>query len=427
MRHPTVRFPSRVLHHRLTLRRERKVRAQDGLPLLAVLGPGLLAGLSDDDPAGITTYAVLGSEQGYRMLWVLALATVALIVFHELGARMGLATGKGLVAVIRERQGVRIAGFVAAVLVVANTGTMCAELAGVALGAQMLGGIPPIASVPVACVVLGALVLGESFARIEHVLLALTAIFAAYVVSGLLAHPDWGATAKGLVVPTLPDDRRALYLAVATIGTTLAPWGLAFIQSYAADKRLPPSALRYERIDVISGAVLTGVIGAFVVMASAATLHGTRVDDATDLAEGLRPLAGDLAPTIFAAGFLGAALLAAAVVPLSTAFSVSEAAGRRGHLDDTPREAPVFYGAFLAVTLVAAVIVVAPGSPLLTILVASQALNAVLLLAVLPLLITAASDRGAMATLALGRAGRTTAWLLFALIAASVVALGVLA
>ena len=173
------------------------------------------------------------------------------------------------------------------------------------------------------------LVLRGSFHRVEHILLALSAVFVAYILSGFLAHPDLGATAKGLVVPQMPLTRDAVLVAVATVGTTIAPWGLAFIQSYAVDKRLHIKDLRYERIDVIVGAVLTGVIGLFVVVACAATLHaqGTTINDAGDAARALKPLAGHLASTLFGLGFLGAALLAAAIVPLSTAYSVAESAG----------------------------------------------------------------------------------------------------
>ena len=151
------------------------------------------------------------------------------------------------------------------------------------------------------------------------------------MISGVLAHPDWGAAAKGLVVPSMPLNREAVLVAVATIGTTLAPWGLAFIQSYAVDKKLQIKDLRYERIDVIVGAVLTGVIGFFVVIACAATLHvqGIDINDASDAARALEPLAGDTAATLFGLGFLGAALLAAAIVPLSTAYSVSETFGEK--------------------------------------------------------------------------------------------------
>jgi Mn2+/Fe2+ NRAMP family transporter len=273
------------------------------------------------------------------------------------------------------------------------------------------------------------LVLRGSFHRVEHVLLALSSVFVAYVVSGFLAHPDWGATARGLVVPSMPLTRDAVLVAVATVGTTLAPWGLAVIQSYAVDKRLQVKDLRYERVDVVVGAVLTGVIGLFVVVACAATLHpaGVEVNNARDAAKALEPLAGDLAATLFGLGFLGAALLAAAVVPLSTAYSISEALGRRADLDDTFAEARSFYLSFGVVVLVAAAIVLIPGAPLIQLLFLTQALNAVLLLVVLPFIRSLARDPELMGEHALGARGRWVTGIALCLIAASVLALGILA
>jgi NRAMP (natural resistance-associated macrophage protein)-like metal ion transporter len=362
--------------------------------LMAVLGPGLLAGLSDDDPAGITTYSILGADFGYRLLWVLALSTVALIVFHDLAARTGVVTGKGLVRLVRERYGRGPTQVALTALVVANVGTICAEFAGVAAGMQLLTGTSRYLSVPFAAVAVSVLVLKGSFRRVEHVLLALSGVFVAYVVSGFLAHPDWGAAARGLVVPSLPLTRHGVLTAVATIGTTLAPWGLAFIQSYAVDKRLQVKDLRYERIDVVSGAVLTGVIGVFIIVASAATLHahGLHIHDARDAAIALRPLAGSAAETLFGLGLIGAALLAAAVVPLSTAYSVAEAFNRPCDLNDTFAEARVFYGTYAGSAMVAVTLVLIPGAPLIPILFLSQALNAVLLLAILPFLRALARD-----------------------------------
>jgi NRAMP (natural resistance-associated macrophage protein)-like metal ion transporter len=396
--------------------------------LLAVVGPGLLAGLSDDDPAGIATYSILGAEYGYRLLWVLTLSTAALIVFHELGVRLGIVTGKGLLTLVRERYGARAAGLVLGALVIANTGTLCAEFAGVAAAMELLGGMSRYISVPLAAIGVSALVLRESFRHVEHFLLALSSVFVAYVISGLLAHPDWGQAAGGLVVPSIPLNRDALLVAVATVGTTLAPWGLAFIQSYAVDKRLQVKDLRYERVDVIVGALLTGVIGFFVVIACAATLHaeGISIDDASDAARALEPLAGGLASTLFALGFLGAALLAAAIVPLSTAYSVSETLGRKADLDDSFAEARSFYLAFAAVVALAAILVLIPGAPLIPILFLSQALNAVLLLVLLPFMRALGKDRELMGEHALGRADRLITGIAFALIAASVGALAVL-
>jgi NRAMP (natural resistance-associated macrophage protein)-like metal ion transporter len=427
-RHPAHRTPGRHTHWRVARRRRLLLRGGAAATLLAVVGPGLLAGLSDDDPAGIATYSILGAKYGYELLWVLTLSTAALIVFHELGVRLGIVTGKGLLTLVREQRGQRAAHVVLVALVVANTGTLCAEFAGVAAGMRLLGGMSRYLSVPLAAIGVSALVLRESFRHVEHFLLALSSVFVTYVIAGFLAHPDWGAAAKGLVVPNLPLSREGALVAVATVGTTLAPWGLAFIQSYAVDKRLRVKDLVYERVDVVVGALLTGVIGFFVVVACAATLHaqGIEIDGAGDAARALEPLAGDTAARLFGLGFVGAALLAAAIVPLSTAYSVSETLGRKADLDDSFREARAFYLSYGAVVAFAAALVLIPGAPLIQILFLSQALNAVLLLVILPFMRSLGRDRELMGSHALGRGERVATGVALVAIAASVLALAVL-
>ncbi len=396
-----------------------------GLPaFLTVAGPGILAGLSDDDPAGITTYSIMGARFGYELLWVLVLATGALVVFHELAARIGLVTGKGLLALVRERYGRPVGGIVIVALVTANVGTTAAEFAGVAASLE-LAGVSREISVPVAALAVSIVVLRGSFHRVEHVLLLLSAVFVTYVVSGILAGPDWGSVAHGLVVPSVPQERGALVVIAAAVGTTLAPWGPAFIQSYAVDKRLRADQLGAERVDVIAGAVMTGVIGAFVVIACAATLHATgrTIDDARDAATGLEPLAGNLAAGLFAVGLLGCALLAAAILPLSTAYSVSEALGREHGLDNSFRAAPVFYSAFGAVVVLGAGIVLIPGISLIGILFVSQVVNAVLLVPILVVLVRIGSDAEVMGEHRNGWKGLALACAAAAVVGLSLVAL----
>ena len=392
-----------------------------------MVGPGLLAGLSDDDPAGITTYSVLGTDYGYTFLWVLAVSTIALVLFQDLGARIGVVTGQGLAGLIRQRYGARAGVLSITALFVANVGTTTAEFAGIAAGGQIFG-VPRVISVPVAAVLVSVLVLRGGFRRVERVLLALSAVFIAYVGAGVLAGPDWGAALHGLVVPTLPTSSDAILICTATLGTTLAPWGLAFIQSYSVDKKLTPHHLGLLRVDVITGAVLTGVIGFFVVISCAATLHaqGISITDASDAAVALEPLAGRIATELFAFGLIGAALLAASILPLSTAYSVSDIAGRPAALDDSFRDAPLFYASFGAVTVIGAGLVLIPGISLVPILVGTQVINAVLLLPLLAYMSGIARDRKLMGDYAAGRVVSSTYLVVIALITICIVALGVL-
>lgn len=397
------------------------------LALTAVVGPGLLAGLSDDDPAGITTYSILGADHGYRLLWVLSLSIVALVLFQDLGARVGIATSQGLAGLVRQRFGARRAGIALGALVVANFGTTCAEFAGIAAGMELFH-VTRYVSVPVAALVVGLLVLRGDYRRIQTVLLVICSVFLTYIAAGILAHPDWGAATRGLVVPSMSVNRDVIYIATAVIGTTLAPWGLAFIQSYAVDKRLGLDDLRYVRVDVVAGSLLTGVIGFFVVVACAATLHvsGVKIHEASDAAEALKPLAGHLAAELFGVGLVGAALLAAFILPLSTAYSVAEFLGVEGALDAKWRDAPVFYATYVVVLGLAAGVILIPGAPLVPILVVSQVLNAVLLLPLLGFMYVIAKDRRLMSELSAGRPVRAMYVVCIGFIAVCIGALAVL-
>jgi len=396
------------------------------LTLLAVVGPGVLAGLSDDDPAGITTYSILGADFGYRLLWTLLISTAALVLFHDLAVRLGIATGKGLVAVIRLRYGVKAGGSSAGFLVVSNLGTTAAEMAGIAAGLE-IGGVSRYVSVPLAAVGVTTLVLVGSFHRVEIVLLVVSSVFLTYIASGILAHPHWDQAARGLVVPDLPFERHAILVATATLGTTLAPWGLAFVQSYAVDKKLKPSDWKFERIDVVGGAIATGVIGFFVVVACAETLYRnhTHINDASDAAVALAPLAGHLASTLFGVGLVGAGLLAAAILPLSTSYSVAEACGKEGRVDGSLRTEPIFFSTYIAMTVAAAAIVLIPGAPLVPILFLTQAVNAVMLLPLLAMIVHLTRDATLMGELRIGKVSAAAAWATTALIALTVAALAV--
>ena len=340
----------------------------------------------------------MGAKYGYRLLWVLVLSTLALILFQDLGARIGVVTRQGLIGLVRQKYGARSGVFSASSLILANIGTMTAEFAGIAAAGQLFG-VSKFVSVPIGALLVTFLVLRGSFGRVEKVFFLLSAVFLSYVLAGFMAHPDWGQALHGMVVPSMPFNRDAIFIATATLGTTLAPWGLAFIQSYAVDKRLTRDDLRLLRVDVWTGSLLTGVIGFFVIVTCAATLNRQGVltiSDASQAAAALEPLAGTLAKELFAIGLIGAALLAASILPLSTAYSVSDLTGRPAALDDGFTEAPLFYGTFAAITVISAGLILLPGAPLITILLWTQVLNAVLLLPLLCYMFGIARDKRLM-------------------------------
>ena len=393
---------------------------------LAVLGPGLLAGLSDDDPAGIATYSMLGADHGYRLLWIIPVSTVLLVYFHLVAVHIGAASGKGFVAIIRERWG-RGVGYVAVIgLLFANFGTICAEYAGISAAASLVG-IPSWISTPAAGILISLVVVLGSFHRVEGVLLVISSTLALYIIDGVLARPDWSLVARNSIIPNFPVNQAGWLAIAATLGTTLAPWGLAFIQSYAVDKKIKVSDLRMERIDVIIGSLLTGVIGMAIAVACAATLHpaGIHVDDARDVAISLKPLAGSFATLLFGVGLLGASLLAAAIVPLATAYSIAEGIGAPASLDLDARHFQLFYAAFIGLTVAAVSVVSLPNLPLIPLMYASQVVNAVLLPLHAIALQLLASDRAIMGESKSGKLMQYLGWFGVVLIVACIGALAV--
>jgi len=404
----------------------RRLTAARFAALLGVLGPGLLAGLSDDDPAGITTYSQLGAGFGYQLLWVLTISTVALILFQQLGARIGVVTGQGLAGLIRQRYGARAASLAIVALLLANVGTTAAEFAGIAAGAELFG-VSRYIAVPIAALAVSALVLRGNFRNVERVLLVLSAVFICYIAAAFFAKPDWGQAFQGSLVPSMPLNKDAMLIATATLGTTLAPWGLSFIQSYVVDKRLTIKDMPYLRLDVWIGALLTGIIGFFVVVTCASTLHVegvTKITDAAQAAAALEPLAGSFATGLFAIGLIGAALLAASILPLSTAYAVTDLTGQPAALDDSIKEAPLFYGTFGFVTLLAMSLVLIPGAPMVPILVLTQVLNAILLLPLLGFMYGIARDRKLMGEHIASKPMAATYIVAIVLIAICIAALG---
>ncbi len=389
--------------------------------LMAVLGPGMLAGLSDDDPAGITTYSVLGADHGYRLLWIIPASTILLVYFHLLAVQIGAASGKGFVGVIRERWGARM-GYVAVIgLLLANFGTICAEYAGISAAASLVG-IPSWISTPLAGLLISLLVVLGSFHRVEIILLLVSSTLALYVIDGVLAGPDWSLLLRSSLIPSMPINHAGWIAITATLGTTLAPWGLAFLQSYAVDKKISVANLKWERIDVVVGSLLTGVIGLAIAVACAATLHreGIHIEDAGDAAIALRPLAGSFATVLFGTGLLGASLLAAAIVPLATSYSIAEGIGAPASLDLDSHHFQYFYAAFIGLTVAAVSIVSLPSLPLIQLIYTSQVVNAVLLPLHVVALQLLANDPKVVGAARIGKLANILGWIGVLLIAACV-------
>lgn len=362
------------------------------LMFLAILGPGLITSSADNDAPGIATYSMAGSVFGFRFLWVILWITIGEVVVLEMAARMGTVTGKGFSDLVREEYGVRETFLIMLGLMVANFGTTAAQFAGIAAASELLG-VSRYIAVPIAAAAVWFLVLRGSYRHVEKVLLALASYALCYIASAILVKPDWGAIAHNFVVPTFSRDRQYLMALLATVGTTITPWGCAYMQATIADKGVRKEEYKYTRLDVSVGAVIGNIVSAFIIIATAATLYkaGIAVDSAEEAARALAPLAGPWAELLFAIGLLGASLLAASVLPLSTTYAVCEAFGWERGINRTRHEAPIFYNLYTAQIALSTLLVLIPGIPLFPLMWLSQVANAVLLPFVLLLMLRLAN------------------------------------
>lgn len=388
-----------------------KTRRVGLLAILAVIGPGIIAASAGNDAGGISTYSVAGADYGYRMLWLIPLMTLALIVVQEMAVRMGAVTGKGFAALIRERFGIRPSFFAMLALVVSNAATSVSEFAGIASAMEILG-VSRYVAVPLAAAAVWLLVVRGSYRRVEKIMLALSAVFVAYVISAFMVGPDWAEVARATVVPSVVADSGFVLLAIAMVGTTIAPWMQFFVQANVVDKGLTSRDLPLQRIDVIAGTLAAGFIAWCIVLTTGTVLHGSGegISTAADAAAALAPVAGAYAGQLFALGLLGASLLAACVLPLTASYAVCEAFGFERGIDRTWAEAPVFNGIYTFVIVFGAAFILIPGLDLVAIMVFSQVIGGVLLPFLLVFMMVIVNDRRIMGRFVNGRLGNVTGW-----------------
>ena len=415
-RAPTLDPGIRVSIRGRTLHLRRLRRAPTGVwYLLALLGPGLVAASAGDDAGGIATYSSVGAKYGYDLLWMMVLITFSLAIIQEMAARLGAATGRGLLDLVRECFGIGWALVAVVVVLLANGGVTITEFVGIGAALELFG-ISRWLSVPIAAAGVWWLVVKGSYRQAEKVFLAMTVVFFAYPIAAVLAGPDWGEVAGHAIIPTIRRDPEYLMLFVATVGTTITPYMQLFQQSAVVERGAARRYYGAERWDAYLGAVFSNLIAAFIIIATAATLHvagETEIETAAEAAQALAPVAGPYAQTLFAVGLLGASLLAAGVLPLATAYSVSEAFGFRKGVNLDFRRAPMFMGLFTALVASGAVVALIPDLPVIQLLVAIQTLNGILLPIILIFMLRLINDRRLVGDLANSRlynalAGTTT-------------------
>ena len=354
----------------------------------AVLGPGFITANVDNDAGGILTYSSAGAQFGYTLLWTMIPITLALIVVQEMCARMGVVTGKGLSDLIREEFGLRITFVIMTLLVVVNFTNVVTEFSGIA-GSMQLFHISKYVSVPVCAFIVWILVVKGDYKSVEKVFLVASVFYIAYIITGVLSGPDWHlAMIETVKLPPRSawSDKSYVYMTVAVIGTTITPWMQFYLQSSIVEKGVTVRQYKASRLDVIVGSVFTDVVAWFIVVACAATLytHGIRnIVDPSDAAGAMKPLAGQYAFILFAAGLFNASLFAASILPLSTAYVVCEGLGVESGLDKSFTEAKFFYWLYSLLLFAGAAVVLIPNFPLVSFSILSQVLNGVLLPVVL--------------------------------------------
>jgi len=365
--------------------------------VLAVVGPGFITANVDNDAGGIATYSVAGAQFGYTLLWTMIPITVALVIIQEMSSRMGAVTGKGLSDLIREEFGLRATFLLMLALVATNFGNVVSEFAGIASSFELFG-VSKYIVVPLAALVVWGIVVHGTYNSVEKVFLSASAFYVCYIVSGVLAHPDWKAAALSTVTrPESAGFRNYGYLSmiIGLAGTTIAPWMQFYLQASIVEKGVTARQYRASRLDVIIGCIFAAVVAWFIVVACAATLHTAgkyNIETGADAAQALRPLAGEYAYLLFAGGLLNASLFAACILPISTAYAVCEGLGLESGLDKRFEEAPAFYWLYTALIVFGAGVVLVPRFPLFRVMVLSQVVNGVLLPFVLVFVILLIND-----------------------------------
>jgi len=378
------------------------------LALLAIAGPGLIAANAGNDAGGILTYASAGAQFGYRTLFLMLLVTIALVVVQEMCARLGAYTGKGLGALIREQFPVRASTTAMVLLFVANAGLTVSEFGGIGAAMELLG-VSRFIAIPVALVLLWAMTVLGTYSKGERIAIALSLTFIAYPVAAILAHPNTHRVMRDLFTPQFPHSTAFLVIAVALIGTTITPYMQFYVSSAVVDKKIGPQGYPAERVDTVNGAILSNVVSIFIIIATAAAIGGSGpLSTAREAAEALRPAVGSAAPTLFGIGLLGASLLAAAVVPLSSSYAIAEAVGAERSVSNSVREAPLFFGLFTLQLVGGAAIALAPGN-LISLVVNMQVINGAISPALLVFVLILANRRSVLGAAANGPVYRAVA------------------
>ncbi|MGO9027485.1 MAG: NRAMP family divalent metal transporter [Acidimicrobiales bacterium] len=380
-------------------------RVRGFLLYLAAAGPGLIAANAGNDAGGVATYASAGAEFGYRPLFFMVLVTVGYVCVQEMVARLAAHTGKGLGALIREQFSLRLSAFAILAFAIANVGLVVTEFAGIGTAFELFG-VSRYLSVPLAAVAIWMLVMLGSYRYAERVFLLLSLVFITYPIAMVLGHPEWHQVISDTFIPHFIGSKAFILVGVALIGTTITPYIQLYTAGAVVDRGIGPEEYKYERVDAVSGAIVSDLISMFIIIATASVLGGTgALSSAAGAARALEPLAGKWAEDLFGLGLLGASALAAAVVPLSTSYALAEAVGVERSVSKSFREAPLFLGLFTGQIILGAAVVLVPGN-LFELIINTQVLEGVVTPITLMFVLVLANRRSLLGAAANGRLAR---------------------
>lgn len=365
---------------------------------LSIVGPGLVTANLDNDAGGIATYSMAGAQTGYRLMWVLIPVTIALIMFQEMSARMGIVSGKGLADLIREKFGLKVTFYSLFFLLFADIGNTMAEFAGLASAGEIFG-ITRYISVPICATLVWLLVLKSDYKRVERVFILGCSVFFTYIISGFIISPNWTEVATSIVKPDFHSiTSKDLPIMVGLLGTSITPWMQFYIQSAVVEKGISPKHLWHSKVDVIAGCTLMLIVTFFIIICCAATIYpsGVVVNDAKDAAVALEPLAGKYSSILFGVGLFNASFFAAAILPLAGSYYICQGMGWESGVDKSFKEAPHFFTVFTSMITIGGAMTLIPGINLFQILLYSQILNGLLIPIVVLFIINLCNDPDVM-------------------------------
>ena len=377
-----------------------------------LMGPGIITSNVDNDAGGITTYSLAGAEFGLRLIWSLIPTMIILIVVQEMCARMGVVTGKGLSALIREKFGAKTTFYLMIGLLLTNMGNTLSEFAGVASGMEVFG-VSKFISVPASAFLVWWMVVKGTYKSVEKAFLLACVFYVAYIITGILLKPDWGHVLQQVSHPQLSLHPAEITMVIGLVGTTIAPWMQFYLQASIVEKGIKIQDYKFTRFDVLVGSVMVHIVAFFIILVCAETLfkNGIRIETAEDAALSLYPLAGKYCTYFFAFGLVNASLFAASILPLSTTYLICEGLGWETGIDKKFVEAPQFYGFYSLMIFLGAGVILYPGLPLVQIMYISQVINGMVLPFILVFMLLIINDKRLMIDYTNGPIYNTIAWI----------------